>query len=48
MEVSGNHFQEEKSQKSEPFAKGSDFWRFSSRKWFPETSWNLIATNNKP
>ena len=24
------------------FAKGSDFWRFSSLKSFPETSWNLI------
>ena len=37
-EVSGNRFREEKRQKSEPFAKGSDFWRFSSRKWFPKTS----------
>ena len=28
--------------KSEPYTKGSDFWHFSSRKWFPETSCNLI------
>jgi hypothetical protein len=28
MEFSGNHFREEKRQKSEPFAKGSDFDRF--------------------
>jgi hypothetical protein len=28
MEVFGNHFREEKRQKSEPFAKGSDFGVF--------------------
>ena len=48
MEVSGCSFRVllgQNRSKSEPFAEGSDFWRFSSRKWFPETSWNLILVD---
>ena len=32
--------------KSEPYTKGSDFWHFSSRKWFPETSMELYTKTN--